>query len=117
MVATRVKNSAGREVAAVTQEVLLAAGASQAVTLETEVTAPALWSPDEPSLYTMEVEIAESGKVLDAVEERFGIRSIAFSAEEGFLLNGEPVLLKGVAFTMITVLWDPRPSGRLNSGG
>ncbi|HNQ38039.1 MAG TPA: glycoside hydrolase family 2 TIM barrel-domain containing protein [Prolixibacteraceae bacterium] len=95
LVATRVKNSAGREVAAVTQEVLLAAGASQAVTLETEVTAPALWSPDEPSLYTMEVEIAEGGKVLDAVEERFGIRSIAFSAEEGFLLNGEPVLLKG----------------------
>jgi beta-galactosidase len=37
----------------------------------------------------------EKGKLLDLVEETFGIRSIEFSVEKGFLLNGIPTLLKG----------------------
>lgn len=95
VVSIRLKNSTGTEVASAEQEVLLPAGETRTVDLETGVNAPALWSPDQPALYTMEVQIREDGKVLDSVEERFGFRSIAFSAEEGFLLNGEPVLLKG----------------------
>ncbi|KAB2824522.1 MAG: glycoside hydrolase family 2, partial [Paludibacter sp.] len=35
------------------------------------------------------------GKVVDQQTTTFGIRSIEFSAEKGFLLNGENVLLKG----------------------
>ena len=95
VVAIRLKNSTGTEVVSAKQEVFLPAGETRRVDLETEVTNPALWSPDQPALYTMEVQISEGGKVLDSTEERFGIRSIAFSAEEGFLLNGKNVLLKG----------------------
>ncbi len=94
-VVIRMKNSAGAEVAAAEQKVVLKAGETPNLTLETEVTNPSLWSPENPALYIMEVQVSEDGKVLDATEERFGIRSIVFSPEEGFLLNGKNVLLKG----------------------
>lgn len=94
-VALIVKNSAGVEVAVAAQKGAVKAGQTLTLPLETDVAAPALWSPEHPVLYTMEVQIREGGKILDVVEEQFGIRSITFSAEEGFLLNGEKVLLKG----------------------
>ncbi len=61
----------------------------------TLIEGPQLWSPDSPSLYTVEVVLKEKGQVLDNVSETFGIRTIDFSAEEGFKLNGKPILLNG----------------------
>jgi beta-galactosidase len=54
-----------------------------------------LWGIDSPELYTLVVKLIDGNKVLDEVRETFGIRTIEFSAEKGFLLNGENVLLKG----------------------
>lgn len=56
---------------------------------------PKLWSPDEPQLYQASVEVIIDGEVADQFATPFGIRSIEFSAERGFLLNGKPMLLKG----------------------
>ena len=56
---------------------------------------PKLWSPDSPSLYSLELSLKDGGSVIDNVKETFGIRTISYSAEEGFKLNGEPVLLNG----------------------
>jgi beta-galactosidase len=60
------------------------------------ISAPALWSVDSPHLYTAHFKIMEDGNILDHYETRFGIRSIDFSKERGFLLNGKPLLIKGV---------------------
>ena len=77
---------------------------SQTINTETEISVnqtieiklPELWSTENPNLYTLIIEIQdEKGKLLDVVEETFGIRSIEFSVERGFLLNGVPTLLKG----------------------
>lgn len=54
-----------------------------------------LWSPENPELYTVSVQLLDGKKLLDEVSERFGIRMLDFSAEKGFRLNGESVLLKG----------------------
>ena len=54
-----------------------------------------LWSPDNPDLYTAVVDITSDGKPSDTQQTKFGIRSIDFSAEKGFLLNGKETLLKG----------------------
>ncbi|MEZ5102994.1 MAG: glycoside hydrolase family 2 TIM barrel-domain containing protein [Draconibacterium sp.] len=63
---------------------------------ELKLIEPDLWSPENPVLYTAVVELKdEKGKVLDRTENLFGIRSIEFSVDKGFLLNGEPTLLKG----------------------
>lgn len=65
------------------------------ITQEVQVTAPALWSVDDPGLYTALIEISDrSGKKLDQVETTFGIRSIAFTTN-GFTLNGMVLLMKG----------------------
>jgi len=60
-----------------------------------EVQKPSLWSVDSPTLYTAVTEVSFDDKVVDQQTTTFGIRSIEFSAEKGFLLNGEKVLLKG----------------------
>lgn len=58
---------------------------------------PALWSCDTPELYTCQASICtkETGDT-DAAEVRFGVRSTEFRPNEGFYLNGEHTLLKGV---------------------
>lgn len=56
---------------------------------------PELWSCDHPNLYRAEVTLILEGKVLDKVSERFGIRTLEFSPEFGFKLNGEKIFLKG----------------------
>ena len=56
---------------------------------------PQLWSIDSPTLYALRVSVKMDGKVVDQTTTPFGIRTIDFSPEKGFLLNGQPVLLKG----------------------
>jgi len=66
-------------------------GAEQSI----EIGYPALWSPESPALYQAITEVSFNGNVVDQQTTTFGIRSIAYSAEKGFLLNGEPIELKG----------------------
>lgn len=61
------------------------------------ITDPQLWSCETPNLYTVEVTLIRDGNIIDHVMETFGIRTIEFSKEFGFRLNGEKVFLKGVA--------------------
>ena len=56
---------------------------------------PKLWSPEKPTLYKVITEVIEEGKLIDSYETSFGIRSIEFTADKGFLLNGKPYLIKG----------------------
>ena len=52
---------------------------------------PALWSPEEPSLYDLRLELLdEGGGVLDAVESYFGMRKIEVKDGKVFL-NGRPL--------------------------
>lgn len=56
---------------------------------------PALWSVDEPNLYTLKAKVIAEGEVTDETEVRFGIRTIRFDADTGFYLNGVNMKLKG----------------------
>ena len=60
-----------------------------------EINNPTLWTLDAPALYQAVTEVSFNGKVVDQQTTTFGIRSIAYSADKGFLLNGEPIELKG----------------------
>lgn len=61
-----------------------------------KLTNPHLWSTTDPYLYKVETTVKVDGKVTDVYETTTGFRDIAFDAERGFLLNGEPLKLKGV---------------------
>ena len=57
-----------------------------------------MWDTEHPNLYTVEATLYnEKGVAVDRVKERFGIRTIEITPEQGFLLNGKKVLLKGYA--------------------
>ena len=57
---------------------------------------PALWSPDTPSLYRLQVQmIDKSGSVVDTFEDHFGFRWYEFKPHGPFFLNGERLLLRG----------------------
>ncbi len=61
------------------------------------VNAPQLWSCETPNLYHAEVTLVQDGKTIDRVEDNFGIRTVEFSPEFGFKLNGKKIFLKGIA--------------------
>ena len=57
-----------------------------------------LWSCESPYLYTAEVTLFDDkGNAVDQIREQFGVRTIEFSPDFGFKLNGKKVLLKGYA--------------------
>ena len=74
-------------------EVVATAEGQQSVA---EVLNPQLWSPETPNLYTARTRVYRSQELLDEVETRFGIRSISYTPEGGFQLNGETRKFKGV---------------------
>ena len=57
---------------------------------------PHLWSTTDPYLYKVETLVSVGGTVVDCYETTIGLRSVAFTADHGFLLNGKPLKLKGV---------------------
>lgn len=63
---------------------------------EVLVAQPKLWSPETPDLYHLWTYVAGDGFAADQVHTAFGIRTIAFDAERGFLLNGKVTRLLGV---------------------
>src|SRR3972149_3759564 len=60
------------------------------------ISEPILWSIENPNLYKAITIVEHNGKVCDAYETTFGIRSFYFDVDKGFFLNGEPVKIKGV---------------------
>ncbi len=61
-----------------------------------KVKKPNLWSPENPYLYTAVSRLYSGNELKDEVTTKFGIRSISYSAETGFQLNGETRKFKGV---------------------
>jgi beta-galactosidase len=57
---------------------------------------PALWSPETPALYRAVTSVVADGQLVDRYETTFGVRTIAFTADDGFHLNGRRVQIKGV---------------------
>lgn len=60
------------------------------------VPSPALWSPETPSLYTAFSTLYAGNNRMDEYTTRFGIRSLQYVPEKGFLLNGSVRKFKGV---------------------
>jgi len=54
------------------------------------------WSPGDPYLYRVVSVIKSGNKIVDAVKQRFGIRSLRFDAGQGFFLNGKHVKIQGM---------------------
>jgi len=71
-----------------------------------------LWSPADPHLYRCSVTVRARGHAEHVRETAFGMRT--FSVREGeFLLNGEPIFLRGTLYQPnypVSLLYPPDPS-------
>jgi beta-galactosidase len=74
----------------------LASEASAKGTVTMRVANPKLWGLQKPNLYTAVTTVEQNVKILDVYETVFGIRTIRFDVDKGFLLNGARVRLNGV---------------------
>jgi beta-galactosidase len=93
---TSIEDAAGKEVASVSSEQHLAAGAARPFVQQTGVRNPALWSTDAPYLYTAVTKVFADKAPPDEYRTTFGIRSLRFDANQGFFLNGKPEKFRGV---------------------
>lgn len=71
-------------------EVVMENGVRKPIEKTIHVDNPHLWSPDDPYLYHTTIE-AEG----DVVPVTYGIRTIEYTAEKGFVLNGKPLKING----------------------
>jgi beta-glucuronidase len=56
---------------------------------------PVLWSPDNPALYDLEIDLFDgAGALLDRVAQKIGLREIRVEGN-AMLLNGQPLELRG----------------------
>jgi beta-galactosidase len=78
-------------------EVAVPAGKSLDISYDIGVSeAPKLWNLEHPNLYSAQVKIHSSGRIVDEERLTFGIREFHFDPDTGFWLNGKNFKLKGV---------------------
>ena len=62
----------------------------------TWVAQPQWWSPETPNLYIARTRVLRQGKEIDRRDTRFGFRTVSYTPEHGFQLNGVTRKFKGV---------------------
>jgi len=60
------------------------------------IPSPHLWTLDSPYLYKVRVRLMANGQEVDRSEVPMGLRTLEFSPDKGFALNGEWMKVKGV---------------------
>jgi len=74
----------------------IGASGTQTFTQSLTVTNPALWSPSTPYLYTVVTEVYDGNTYADGYNTPIGIKTVAFSHDNGFSINGEHLIWVGV---------------------
>lgn len=95
-VTVQLLDKGGNIVASGRQEVGVDGNGEKEVRFGMQVAKPQMWSPESPYLYKAVITVKDrkSGDE-DRTVTRFGIRTLEFSADKGFLLNGKSVLIHG----------------------
>ena len=95
-VETAILDAAGKQVAVLTAGVRIAAQGSISIIADVKVAQPRRWDVNQPYLYQAVTTLRSGTQVLDRYVTPFGIRSIEFNRDKGFLLNGRVLKLNGV---------------------
>ena len=112
VVRTRVENDDAAERTGTLRSIILAPDGSVLASAETtlalhareksvveqhlRVASPRLWSPESPVIYSLRSVLLDGRRSVDTLVTHFGIRTIAFDADSGFVLNGRRVKMLGV---------------------
>jgi len=89
-------NKPGAKVTSFNQSVIkIEAGKNVTTTTQAIVKNPKRWDIISPNRYVAQTTVSVNGKVIDTFNSPFGIRTIEFTANKGFLLNGRRVEIQG----------------------
>lgn len=95
-VKTALTDPSGAEVAQFSSQQQIPAGATVTFDQTSPVLAsPRLWSPAHPNLYEAHTTVSDGATPVDTYATSFGIRSIKWTADQGFFLNGEHLYFHG----------------------
>jgi len=70
--------------------------ATSTTAFKKEVSNPKLWSNEFPNLYQLNIQLIKSGKTVDQIQSNIGFKEIRISEKQELLLNGKPIIIKGV---------------------
>lgn len=65
------------------------------VAVQVAIPDPQCWAPETPMLYTLIAELGDSNGIVEVATVRVGVRTLRWSAQRGFELNGESLELFG----------------------
>jgi beta-galactosidase len=89
-------NPTGKEISTKVTTVALPPGTFRDIEASITLTDPLRWDIDNPVLYQVKTTIYKGNEITDVYYTPFGIRTIRFTADNGFYLNDKRVQLKGV---------------------
>ena len=94
----RIYGPDGSLVSTLREPLKINAGETLTASKSVKISAPALWSPENPQLYKVvsTLEDASTGEVVDRQEHNTGLRWFSFDGRKGFSLNGKRYKLRGV---------------------
>jgi beta-galactosidase len=93
---TAILDSSGTAVSQANSEASVPAGGKETISQKFGVANPALWDIEHPNVYKAITEVKRGGRMVDRYVTPFGIRTIEFSSDKGFLLNGRHLKIHGV---------------------
>ena len=93
--ATSVIDPSGAEVAVVRSKATVKRGEEVEVTQLAKLARAKLWSCESPQMYRAITRVVRDGRAIDEHTTPFGIRTIRFDVDRGFLLNERPVQMLG----------------------
>jgi len=85
----------GNEVGRNIQNMKINPGDRSRLLAEIEISKPLLWSLHHPHLYTLVSTVSSDDGRKDQTRNTFGVRTVVFDAQKGFLLNGKAIKIKG----------------------
>jgi beta-galactosidase len=95
---TIIKNADGTVVAQHSQAATIAAGQTVPATEVLDLAAPHRWNGrKDPYLYSVTIRVHRGDDVVDEVVQPLGLRTVAITPAQGFLLNGNPYPIHGVS--------------------
>jgi beta-galactosidase len=74
----------------------LAAGASTELKATLKISNPKRWDVSSPNRYIAVTTVKSGDQIVDRYETKFGVRTIAFTSNDGFHLNGKRLQIRGV---------------------
>ncbi|HEX7510070.1 MAG TPA: glycoside hydrolase family 2 TIM barrel-domain containing protein, partial [Chitinivibrionales bacterium] len=92
----KVINGSGDQVSTQTATQTIAANGKFTFAMSSTIPSPALWTPSTPNLYKIVTTVSVDGVPVDDYIDRFGVRTIVWSKDSGFILNNKRLSIIGI---------------------